>query len=178
MKFTEGYWLRSERSNPLYAAQAYTAEEIPGGMRVLAPANKITGRAATIDQPAITVEFTAAAENVIKVRVRHFHGYDPHEPRFDVTETTVPYTVSISEETAVLTTGDVTLRVKMHDEWLMTFEANGKVITSCGFRNLGYMRWDRQPSTMFCADNYLSGNYKPYMMNWSRRRRIHITYLI
>ena len=165
MKFTEGYWLRSERSNPLYAAQAYATEEIPGGMRVLAPANRITGRAATIDQPALTVDFTAAAENVIKVRIRHFQGYDAHEPRFDVTEMSVPYAVSIDEKEAVLTTGEVTLRVKMNDEWLMTFEADGKVVTSCGFRNLGYMRWDRQPSTMFCADNYLSGNYKPYMLS-------------
>ena len=153
MKFTEGYWLRSERSNPLYAAQAYLAEEIPGGMRILAPANKITGRAATIDQPALTIEFTAAEENVIKVRIRHFQGYDAREPRFDVTESTVPCSVKIDDKEAVLTTGEVTLRVKMHDDWLMTFEAKGKVITSCGFRNLGYMRWDRKPSTMFCDEN-------------------------
>ncbi|MBQ6503451.1 MAG: alpha-xylosidase [Flexilinea sp.] len=165
MKFTEGYWLRSERSNPIYAAQAYLAEEIPGGMRILAPANKITGRAATIDQPALTVEFTAAGANVIKVRVRHFQGDDSHEPRFEVTESPADYTVSISEKEAVLTVDDVCLRVKMHDDWLVTFEANGKVITSCGFRNLGYMRWDKKPSTMFCDEDYLSANYKPYMVS-------------
>ncbi len=37
MKFTEGYWLRSERANILYASQAYEVREIDGGMRVLAP---------------------------------------------------------------------------------------------------------------------------------------------
>ena len=32
MKFTEGYWLRSEKANILYASQAYEVQEIPGGM--------------------------------------------------------------------------------------------------------------------------------------------------
>ena len=31
MKFTEGYWLRSERSNALYASQAYSVERIENG---------------------------------------------------------------------------------------------------------------------------------------------------
>lgn len=31
MKFTEGYWLRSEKANILYASQAYEVQEIPGG---------------------------------------------------------------------------------------------------------------------------------------------------
>jgi len=40
MKFTEGYWHRSERSNPVYAAQAYKIEKIKNGMRVVAPEKK------------------------------------------------------------------------------------------------------------------------------------------
>ena len=31
MKFTEGYWLRSERANGLFAAEGYTVDRIPGG---------------------------------------------------------------------------------------------------------------------------------------------------
>ena len=45
-----------------------------------------------------------------------------------------------------------------------SFEADGKVLTSCGFRNLGYMRWDRQPSTMFPEANYLTERHEPYMV--------------
>lgn len=41
MKFTEGYWLRSERANGLFAAEGYAVEKIPGGMRILAPIKKI-----------------------------------------------------------------------------------------------------------------------------------------
>ena len=32
MKFTEGYWLPSEKANASHAMQAYEVEQIPGGM--------------------------------------------------------------------------------------------------------------------------------------------------
>ena len=35
MKFTEGYWEKNERANASYAMQAFTAEAIPGGMRIV-----------------------------------------------------------------------------------------------------------------------------------------------
>ena len=37
MKFTEGYWEKNERANASYAMQAFTAEAIPGGMRIVSP---------------------------------------------------------------------------------------------------------------------------------------------
>lgn len=76
MKFTEGYWLRSEKANILYASQAYEVQEIPGGMRVLAPVGYISSRGATLNMPTITVEFTAPMENIIAVRAWHHEGYE------------------------------------------------------------------------------------------------------
>ena len=37
MKFTDGYWLRSENVQASYASQAFTVERIPHGMRIAAP---------------------------------------------------------------------------------------------------------------------------------------------
>lgn len=72
--------------------------------------------------------------------------------------------MQISEEEAVLDTGLLKVRVSRKN-FGYSFEADGKVLTSCGFRNLGYMRWDRQVSTMYPADNYLTEAHKPYMVN-------------
>ena len=47
MKFTEGYWLRSERANGLFATQAYAVDKIPGGMRIVAPTGAINHRGDT-----------------------------------------------------------------------------------------------------------------------------------
>ena len=49
MKFTEGYWEKSERANASHAMQAFIVEEIPNGMRVIAPFHKITDRAGALD---------------------------------------------------------------------------------------------------------------------------------
>ena len=59
MKFTEGYWLPSEKANASHAMQAYEVEQIPGGMRILATTRPIEHRGMTLNLPTITVEFVA-----------------------------------------------------------------------------------------------------------------------
>ena len=46
MKFTEGYWEKNERANASYASQAFTAEAIPGGMRIVSPFDRSQTEAA------------------------------------------------------------------------------------------------------------------------------------
>ena len=164
MKFTEGYWLRSERANILYASQAYDVREIDGGMRVLAPVGIINSRGATLNMPTITIEFTAPGENMIAVHAWHHEGYEKREPVCPKRENRQPVSVTITDEEAVMTAGKITVRVNRR-EWGYRFEADGRVLTSCGFHNLGYARWDRTPSTMLPEDNYLTETGKPYMVN-------------
>lgn len=165
MKFTEGYWLRSERANGLFAAQAYYVDKIPGGMRIVAATSPVAGRGDTLNMPTITIEFVAMGDRSVSVSAWHFEGYDNHLPQFEKTEqVNENVQVTITEEEAVMDTGMLQVRVKAKP-FSYTFEAEGKVLTSCSLRNLGLIRWDRQTSTMFCADNYLTENYKPYMMN-------------
>lgn len=165
MKFTEGYWLQSEQANGLFAAEAYTVEKIPGGMRIVAPVKKIESRGDTLNTPTITIEFRACTNRTISVKAWHYEAYDNHLPEFEKNESTLEdAVVEISEEEAVLDTGFLKVRVS-RKPFGYSFEADGKVLTSCGFRNLGLMRWNRQPSTMFCAQNYLTEEYEPYMMN-------------
>lgn len=165
MKFTEGYWLQSERSNGLFAAEAYTVERILGGMRIVAPVKKIITRGDTLNTPTITIEFTACTDRTISVKAWHYEAYDNHLPEFEKKETVLEdVQVQITDEEAVLDTGLLKVRVN-RKSFGYSFEADGKVLTSCGFRNLGLMRWNRQPSTMFCAPDYLTDDYEPYMMN-------------
>ncbi len=165
MKFTEGYWLRSERANGLYAAQAYLIEEIENGMRVSAPTGKVASRGDTLNMPVITIEFKAAAENVISVRAWHYEAYDKKEPRYEKTESPCETSFFMNEEEAVLTAGKVSVHVDRKN-WGYRFMAEGKLLTSCGFRNLGYIRWDKKPSSMFPQENYMyEHEYAPYMVN-------------
>ena len=95
MKFTEGYWLSSERSNALFAAHAYYAEEIPGGMRIVAPTKVVKHRGDTLDISTITLEFRACAQGMISVKAWHFEAYDNHLPEFEKAETSCEAKVHI-----------------------------------------------------------------------------------
>lgn len=165
MKFTEGYWLGSERANALYAAQAYAVEEIQNGMRIVAPVRKVLTRGDTLNMPVITLEFTAAAENVIQVRAWHYEAYDRKEPRFEKSESPCAAAFTKNEREAVLSVGEVSVHVNL-ENWEYSFQAAGRVLTSCGLRNLGYIRWNRKASSMLPYENYMCEHeYEPYMVN-------------
>ena len=169
MKFTEGYWLRSERANALYASMAYEMQAMEGGMRILAPVRKDISRGDTPNLPCITLEFRAVGKNAIYVKAFHFAGYEDKAPQFDIKRNYEPEDlckVQLEEtpEAYLMHSGDVTVRVTKAD-FSYSFEAAGRVITKCGFRNLGYIRWDRQPVSMRPEENYLDETrMKPYMV--------------
>ncbi len=165
MRFTEGYWLRSENLQASYATQAFRVEKIGHGMRVLAPERPILSRADALDLTVLQIDFVSAGHNDIAVTVTHFKAYEANEPRYELNcdpdETEVE--VEITEDEAVMRAGDITVRVN-RKQWGYSFEAGGKVLTSSGFRNTGYMRWNKRPSSMFKGDNYLRANYEPYVL--------------
>ncbi len=163
MKFTEGYWVRSENMAPSYASQGFYAEKTERGMRIVAPERKILGRGDAQNISTITIDFIAFAENNILVKARHYEAYEDREARFDLNGQNTDFEVYIEEYEAVMTSGDVTVRFDRR-EGTYRFEAEGNVITECGFRNLGYIRWNKESSTMFPRENYLSERHEPYMV--------------
>ncbi|MBU3878236.1 alpha-xylosidase [Faecalicatena sp. AGMB00832] len=163
MKFTEGYWEKNERANAQYAVQAFVVEEIENGMRVTAPLHRITDRAGALDVGTITTEFIAVRKDVIGVRSYHFEGYEKKEPKFDLNQDKQDVQVEVNEDEAVMTAGRMTVRVDRKD-FKITYEADENVLTSCGFRNLGYMQYDRKRLTKFPEENYMAADYIPYML--------------
>ncbi len=164
MKFTEGYWLRKESVQASYASQAYTVEEIPNGMRIVAPERPIRSRADALDLTALVVEFVSAGHNDIAVTATHYQGYDNWEPRYDLDWNPDPVTVEITDEEAVMTAGDITVRVRRSD-FYYRFEAGGRLLTSSGFRNLAYMRTKKRPMSYRPGPHYLTMEYEPYMVS-------------
>lgn len=163
MKFTEGYWEKNERANASYAMQAFTAEAIPGGMRIVSPFRQITDRGGALDVGTITTEFISVHKDIISVRSYHYEGYVKGEPRYELNEDPQETEVEITEDEAVMKAGRMTVRVDLKD-FKITYEADGKVLTNIGFRNLGYMQYDRATLTKFPEPNYMAAQYQPYMV--------------
>ena len=164
MKFMEGYWLKSEKVQPSYATQAFKVYKIENGMRVLAPEKPILSRADALDITVLQIDFISARHNDVEVVITHYKGYDSKEPRFELHRSPDPVEVEINDDEAVMQAGDITVRVSRKN-WEYRFEAGGKVLTKSGFRNLGYMRWDKKPSTVLPDKNYMRQTYEPYVMN-------------
>lgn len=164
MKFTEGYWLRKESIQASYASQAYIVENIPNGLRMICPERPIMNRGGALDVPIITVEFTAAGKNNIKVKTYHYEAYDNKEPRFPLNIQNRDVVTVIGDEEATMTVDDITLRINRSNAEFV-FEADGKILTGCGFRNLGYIRDNKIPASMRYGKRYMMEDWEPYMVN-------------
>lgn len=163
MKFTEGYWLLRDDMRHEYAAHAYDVEAIDGGMRVYAPTKVIRQRGDTLNQPVITVEFTAPDEGVIAVRAYHHEEYKRNMPVFEKTTNPQASEVEITEQEAVMTAGAMTVRVN-RISWEYRIEAEGKMLTGGGWRSLGFVDAQRTPVTTSPGENYLQAAKAPRMM--------------
>ncbi len=163
MKFTEGYWIKSERANGSFASQGFYARKTKLGMQIVAPERPINNRGDAMNIATITIDFIPYGNNNILVRAKHYEGYENGEARFELNKEEVPFEVNIGKEYAILTTGDITVRYN-RSNGAYQFEADGKIVTSCGSKNTGYIRYDRKVATVFPESNYLAENYTPYMM--------------
>lgn len=163
MKFTEGYWEKNERAHTEYARQAFIVEEIPGGMKVVAPFHVVTDRAGMLDVGTITTEFTSDRKDIISVRSYHHEAYEKKEPRFEKNRDSQNVNVEIGEKEALMTAGRMAVRVD-RENFRMSYEADGQVLTTISSRNLGYIQYDRTPLTKFPEKNYMSSEYQPYML--------------
>ena len=163
MKYTEGYWLRKESIQASFAAQAFKVRPIENGMRITAPERPILSRADALDLTVLTIDFVSAGHNDIAVTLYHDMGYESSEPRFELNTDPDPVELSVNDEEAVMKAGDITVRVD-RVTCGYRFEAGGKLLTSAGFRNTGYLRVNKTPSTFEGGSGYFQRSWDPYML--------------
>lgn len=112
-----GFWVRSERANASYASQGFYAKKTAYGMQIVAPERQVLNRADAMNISTITIDFIAYAKNNILVKAKHYEGYENGEARFELRQEKVPFEVTITEQEAVLETGDVTVRYD--HQWIL-----------------------------------------------------------
>lgn len=140
MKFTDGYWEIRAGMTPRYAAQVHEVEVAQDTLTVFAPVGKLGERGHTINQPLLTVEFSSPIENVIRVHVLHHKGKVRHKPEFTIYSGPAPQVlISDDERAATLTSGDLSVRINKTDDWLVEYIGGEKIITSSGWRALGFV---------------------------------------
>ncbi|TDC06730.1 alpha-xylosidase [Nonomuraea longispora] len=139
MKFKDGYWRMRPGVRGDYAACAHDVSADAGSLRVLAPTREITRRGHTLDGPVLRLDLSSPMPDVIRVRTVHFAGSVPDAPVFEVRDERPEARVAVDGETASLTSGGLTVRVRRDAPWEMTFSAAGRELTRSAGKSLGVM---------------------------------------
>jgi alpha-D-xyloside xylohydrolase len=138
MKFTDGYW---HMRPGVQVLRPYAVESVEPGERSLtvhAPTAKLRHRGDTLNRPIVTTSLTSPAPGVIGVTVTHWSGGLPSTPEFELAAGDEhPVTVSVTDDAASLTSGDLTARVGLGEGWRLEFLRGGRVVTASGERSVG-----------------------------------------
>jgi alpha-D-xyloside xylohydrolase len=139
MKFTDGFWHTRPGVEALYAAEAYDIETDNDGLRISAPTKVIERRGDVLNRPLLTVSLSSPLDGIVRVRIEKTTGATPG-PGFDLVGAT-DADVSIEETDACrsLTTGPLTARIAKGAPWNLTFEADGRTLTSSGHKSIGHL---------------------------------------
>ena len=139
MKFTDGYWLMRSGVQPHFAIQASEFESGTDALTVYAATQKVNGRGDTLNQALLTVRFSTAMKNIIRVQAWHHKGAGNPAPQFGLHEVPTSPTIEISPQFASLTSGELTVRIPTAGDWRVEYRAAGRELTASGWRALGFV---------------------------------------
>lgn len=139
MKFTDGYWGVREGMRPQFAAQAYDVAAPDGrSLLVHAPTARIRTRGDILNRSLLTLEYTAPARDVVRVRVTHHAGARDDGPDFAIAaEEGHVAAATVDADGGTLTSGRLSVRVHQGETWRVDFAAEGRTLTSSLPKSVG-----------------------------------------
>jgi alpha-D-xyloside xylohydrolase len=138
MKFTDGHWMMREGVTPAYPVEVLDAAATADGLRVLAPTYPVRHRQDLQSGAVLTVDLTAPMPGVVGVRLTHHAGAARKTPRFELFPSGPGPVVEVDDETAVLTSGALSVRID-RSRWRVAFVADGRTLTTAGAKDMAVM---------------------------------------
>lgn len=140
MKFTEGYWQVRKGCAAYFPAQAHEVVLEKDAMVVYGPTKRLNHRGDTLNLPVISVRFSSPMADVIRVQIYHHKGGLARKPAFQIYEQPDAHVQVVNGGNfAVLTSGRLSARVHKGPNWLVEYLDGERVITSTGWRGVGYI---------------------------------------
>ncbi len=142
MQFKDGYWRVRDGVTAHHPQHVERAEPTDDGVRLLAPAKRIRGRADTLGGLVFSVELSAPMEGAIAVEVTHHRG-SVRRSATPTKPTLAPFApdVSIDDDTVMVTSGTLQATID-RDDWRLDFSADGRRLTGSGFKDLAIVERD------------------------------------
>ncbi|MEK5641873.1 alpha-xylosidase [Paenibacillus rhizosphaerae] len=140
MKFTDGYWLIREGYNVQNPADIRDITHTSDSMTVFAATKIIATKGDTLNGTLLKADFSSPMPDVIRVKLFHHKGKVNKGPAFELFPSDTDVQISVDEETAVLTSGQLTVQVNRKQGWNIDFNYAGKRITGSGWRAPAYIQ--------------------------------------
>ncbi|MDQ0375047.1 alpha-xylosidase [Cellulomonas humilata] len=138
MKFTDGYWQTLPGVSVLHPRDVADVVVGDAGVRVYAPTAPQRRRGDSLNRPLVSVAFDSPMDDVIRVRIEHHSGGVDRGPHFEVATGAADVKVT-GPDAGFLTirSGALSARIGTAGPWDVTFEAEGRVLTSSTPRSVG-----------------------------------------
>ncbi|MEC6748213.1 alpha-xylosidase [Marinilactibacillus sp. XAAS-LB27] len=140
MKFLDGGWLVKEGYEVEYPAHVYATRKTDKQLTVYAPFRHIADKGGTLDGGMMTVELSSPHENIIGVKVYHHKGSVAVGPSFELNKQNPSVEITDGETEASLKSGALSAHVKKGNQFEISFEKDGEVLTSSKSRGQAYIR--------------------------------------
>ena len=144
MKFSDGFWNVRKGFNVSSASCVYEVSQIDDNtVRILAPCHPMTEKWHSLSVTSLTVEMSSPAENILRVRARHFAGVQDIGPQFAL-NVDLGFKPDIAEDDGMISlqTGSLKVVFKKGNGWHMDVFKDGKRITGSGQGQLSYIKSD------------------------------------
>lgn len=140
MKFTDGNWMIREGYTLDHAVQLYSVEQQEDTWNAYVSTTPIQGRGNMINTTLLTVRLHSPAPGVIGVKLIHYDGVLERGPVFELTKETGSHVkFEDNEHEAVLTTGQLSVRISKGSMWSIDFYRNGERITGSGYKSMAHI---------------------------------------
>lgn len=113
-------------------------EKTPRRLQVFASSRPINHRGDTLNCPVFSVDLTSPLPGIIRVRATHFAGATSRGPQFELTDAAPPVEIREDDNAVVFTSGNLSAHVMKGKSWRIEFRGNDRVLTSTGWKNMGY----------------------------------------
>jgi alpha-D-xyloside xylohydrolase len=138
MKFTDGFWRMRRGVIPYYPVQVHEVEVEKDALIVYASPRRLNHRGDTINLSLLTIRFSSPMADVIRVQMYHHKGIQPKKPEFKLNAKQVKNVkIRNDSKAAILTSGNLSVRVEKAGDWKIEFKKGNKVVTHSGWRGMG-----------------------------------------
>ncbi|NGZ74938.1 alpha-xylosidase [Saccharibacillus alkalitolerans] len=141
MKFTDGYWHIRPGVTLNYPVEVRDVYAESDHIQVFGACKKIVTRGDTLNTAILTFRYSSPMPDVICVESVHHEGKRVLGPRFEKNEhPDAPVTVTENEQSAVLTSGNLSVRIDKNNGWSTHFHYGERRLTGSGYKSPGHLK--------------------------------------